>query len=156
MVIGFLNNLWSMNLMNGIWILYWLSWMHLLSTFLRQWKRKCFVDSALWQQLPNVGNCVWICVFKMTSAKFKPCNEFKPSDILRAGSKLFQSMAVDGKSQFFKKMKFVLIRGMLSMFLVKYWCLFLGVKLKIYWKCLIYDILKIFSVPMSNLEWLQT
>ena len=40
---------------------------------------------------------------KMTSAKFKPCNEFKPSDILRAGSKLFQSMAVCGKSQFFKK-----------------------------------------------------
>ena len=57
---------------------------------------------------------------KMTSAKFKPCYEFKPSDILRAGSKLFQSMAVGGKSQFFKKMKFVLIRGMLSMFLVKY------------------------------------
>ena len=48
---------------------------------------------------------------KMTSAKFKPCNEFKPSDILRAGSKLFQSMAVGRKSQFFKKMKFVLIRG---------------------------------------------
>ena len=117
--------------------------------------------NALWI-LHYGSNCLMLeTVFefvfsKMTSAKFKPCYEFKPSDILRAGSKLFQSMAVGGKSQFFKKMKFVLIRGMLSMFLVKYWCLFLGVKLKIYWKCLIYDILKIFSVPMSNLEWLQT
>ena len=117
--------------------------------------------NALWI-LHYGSNCLMLeTVFefvfsKMTSAKFKPCNEFKPSDILRAGSKLFQSMAVEGKSQFFKKMKFVLIRGMLSMFLVKYWCLFLRVKLKIYWKCLIYDILKIFSVPMSNLEWLQT
>ena len=117
--------------------------------------------NALWI-LHYGSNCLMLeTVFefvfsKMTSAKFKPCNEFKPSDILRAGSKLFQSMAVGGKSQFFKKMKFVLIRGMLSMFLVKYWCLFLRVKLKIYWKCLIYDILKIFSVPMSNLEWLRT
>lgn len=117
--------------------------------------------NALWI-LHYGSNCLMLeTVFefvfsKMTSAKFKPCYEFKPSDILRAGSKLFQSMAVGGKSQFFKKMKFVLIRGMLSMFLVKYWCLFLRVKLKIYWKCLIYDILKIFSVPMSNLEWLQT
>lgn len=117
--------------------------------------------NALWI-LHYGSNCLMLeTVFefvfsKMTSAKFKPCNEFKPSDILRAGSKLFQSMAVGGKSQFFKKMKFVLIRGVLSMFLVKYWCLFLRVKLKIYWKCLIYDILKIFSVPMSNLEWLQT
>ena len=117
--------------------------------------------NALWI-LHYGSNCLMLeTVFefvfsKMTSAKFKPCNEFKPSDILRAGSKLFQSMAVGGKSQFLKKMKFVLIRGMLSMFLVKYWCLFLRVKLKIYWKCLIYDILKIFSVPMSNLEWLQT
>lgn len=117
--------------------------------------------NALWI-LHYGSNCLMLeTVFefvfsKMTSAKFKPCYEFKPSDILRAGSKLFQSMAVGGKSQFFKKMKFVLIRGMLSMFLVKYWCLFLRVKLKIYWKCLIYGILKIFSVPMSNLEWLQT
>ena len=117
--------------------------------------------NALWI-LHYGSNCLMLeTVFefvfsKMTSAKFKPCNEFKPSDILRAGSKLFQSMEVGGKSQFFKKMKFVLIRGMLSMFLVKYWCLFLRVKLKIYWKCLIYGILKIFSVPMSNLEWLQT
>lgn len=117
--------------------------------------------NALWI-LHYGSNCLMLeTVFefvfsKMTSAKFKPCYEFKPSDILRAGSKLFQSMAVGGKSQFFKKMKFVLIRRMLSMFLVKYWCLFLRVKLKIYWKCLIYDILKIFSVPMSNLEWLQT
>ena len=117
--------------------------------------------NALWI-LHYGSNCLMLeTVFefvfsKMTSAKFKPCYEFKPSDILRAGSKLFQSMAVGGKSQFFKKMMFVLIRGMLSMFLVKYWCLFLRVKLKIYWKCLIYDILKIFSVPMSNLEWLQT
>lgn len=117
--------------------------------------------NALWI-LHYGSNCLMLeTVFefvfsKMTSAKFKPCYEFKPSDILRAGSKLFQSMAVGGKSQFFKKMKFVLIRGMLSMFLVKYWCLFLRVKLKIYWKCLIYDILKIFSVPVSNLEWLQT
>lgn len=117
--------------------------------------------NALWI-LHYGSNCLMLeTVFefvfsKMTSAKFKPCYEFKPSDILRAGSKLFQSMAVGGKSQFFKKMMFVLIRGMLSMFLVKYWCLFLRVKLKIYWKCLIYDILKIFSVPVSNLEWLQT
>lgn len=117
--------------------------------------------NALWI-LHYGSNCLMLeTVFefvfsKMTSAKFKPCYEFKPSDILRAGSKLFQSMAVGGKSQFFKKMMFVLIRGMLSMFLVKYWCLFLRVKLKIYWKWLIYDILKIFSVPVSNLEWLQT
>ena len=44
----------------------------------------------------------------------------KPSAFLRPGSNLFHSMIVDRKSEFLKKLWFVLRKGMFSSFLVEY------------------------------------
>ena len=56
----------------------------------------------------------------------------KLSAFLRPGSTLFQSMIVDGKNEFLKKLWFALRRGMFSAFLVGYNVGLTGIKLKRY------------------------
>ena len=123
-----------------------------------QWKRKCSGDSALWQQLLSVIIIFEFLFSQMANSKFKPCNEFKLSDFIRTGSKMFHSMIVGGKSVFFlkkkkekRKLKFVFRRRMLFIFLVKYWCFWKESN----WKDIEHVCLT-FSVPMPNLEGLQT
>ena len=53
---------------------------------------------------------------------------------LRLGSKLFHSIIADGKKQFFKKLCFVLIRGILPTVLVEYGVV-LTMRLKRYFEC---------------------
>ena len=54
----------------------------------------------------------------------------KLSAFLRPGSNLFHSMIVDGKNKFFKKLWFVLKRGMFGAFCVGYNVHLAGIKLK--------------------------
>ena len=49
------------------------------------------------------------------------------------GSKLFQSMIVEGKKEFLKRLCLILKQGMLSTFLVAYAYVFSGISLKRYW-----------------------
>ena len=48
----------------------------------------------------------------------------------RVGSKLFDSMIVEGKKEFLKKLCLILKQGMLSKFLVAYAWVFSGISLK--------------------------
>ena len=98
MVFEFCNSLW--------WMLpRALRRLHFSLAIWGQWKRKCSGDSALWQQLLSViiilETMFEFLFSQMANCKFKPCNEFKLSDFIRTGSKMFHSMIVGGKSVFF-------------------------------------------------------
>ena len=56
-------------------------------------------------------------------------------EFLRLGSKLFHSIIADGKKEFFKKLCFVLTRGILPTVLVAYGVLLTGMRLKRYFGC---------------------
>ena len=56
----------------------------------------------------------------------------KLSAFLRPGSNLFDPVIVDGKNKFFKRLWFVLRKGMFSAFLVECSVRLAGIKLKIY------------------------
>ena len=57
----------------------------------------------------------------------------KHFELRRVGSKLFQSMIVEGKKEFLKRLCLILKQGMLSTFLVAYAYVFSGISLKRYW-----------------------
>ena len=57
----------------------------------------------------------------------------KHFEFRRVGSKLFQSMIVEGKKEFLKRLCLILKQEMLSTFLVAYAYVFSGISLKRYW-----------------------
>ena len=77
----------------------------------------------------TIINRVWRWSYGLKNIAFK---NRKVSDFLRGGSRLFDSIMVDGKKEFLKKMCFVLTMGMLCIFRAEYNERLVGIKLNRY------------------------
>ena len=77
----------------------------------------------------TIKNIIWGRPNKFQDTIFENEKNFLSSE----GSKLFHSMIVEGKKEFYKKLCLILKQEMLSTFLVSYAWAFSGISLKRYW-----------------------